>query len=324
MEESFMNGILHRPNLPSGIRLIGWVLAMGFILGTFDQAGAFAPGQDEDSQGYFKGRLGHYPIELYIDQQNNSLNGSYIQRFKLRQRTIELSGYIDPQGQVHLSGKGIFTGRIEGDTFEGVWFRSEDSREKYPFTLSRKDADYYAESYWQEKNLETGGKLDIPGNASIKSLSADSLFSDRWAGMHPLNLDAYPLKGSYRIQLPVEDSSIVSGFNLQLGIYADADSLKQMLKNDSSHVCKVRELQLHDKKVELISYEEGTSSGSHHSNFYFYSLPERKEAYLFHLFYSYTNPWIYGNPYSKEDYQGPYINDMNRLIEIVEMIVTSG
>ena len=319
-----MNGILQRSTRRLDFRIIGWVFALGVVLCSFSPAEALTPGEDEDFNGYFKGRLGHYPIELYLEKQNNSLKGDYIQRFKIRQPTIELTGYIDPQGRLHLSGKGIFTGRIKRDTFEGVWYRSEDSREKYPFTLIRKDPDYDSESYWQENKLETGNKLDIPHNASIKSLSVDSLFSDRWAGMHPLHFNAYPLKGAYRIELPVEDSSIVSGFNLQMGIYADADSLEQMLENDSSYACKVRELELNDKKVELISYEEGTSSGSHHSNFYFYRLPERNEAYLFHLFYSYTNPWMYGNPYSKEDYQGPYINDMNRLIEIVEKIVTSG
>jgi hypothetical protein len=320
----FMNGILKRPHLRLGVWMTGWMFTLGFLLCSFSAAEAFIPEDDDSRDGYFKGRLGHYPIELHIERQNNSLNGTYIQRFKVRQRTIELTGYLDPEGRLHLSGKGIFTGRIQGDTFEGVWFRSEDSREKYPFTLKRKDPDYDSKSYWIRKTLESGNTLNIPHDASIKSLSADSLFNDRWAGMHPLRFNAWPLKGSYRIQLPVEDSSIVSGFNLQLGIYVDADSLKQMLKTDSSHVCKVRELTLNDKKVELISYEEGTSSGSHHSNFYFYKPPEQKQAYLFHLYYSYTNPWMYGNPYSKEDYRGPHINDMNRLIEIVERIVTSG
>jgi len=318
-----MSGIFQRPNLRLNILLIGWLFALGFMFAA-ESAEALTPGQNEDFKACFKGRLGQYPVELFIEKQNSTVSGRYIQRFKSGQRSIELTGYIDAQGQIHLNGKGIFTGRMEGDTFEGVWYRSEDSREQYPFTLTRKDPDYNTESFWQRKTLETGGQLDLPRDAGIKAVSSDSLFSGRWARLHPLEVDAFPVEGAYRIQLPVEDTSIVSGFSLELGVYADADSIKQLLENDSSYVCGIRELELQGKKVELMSYEEGTTSGSHHSNFYFYRLPEQDRAYLFHLFYSYTNPWIYGNPYSKDDYQGPYINDMNRLIEIVEMIVTSG
>src|SRR6056297_3462605 len=167
-----MNGIRERPFLRLSTLLSGWILLLWLPLVLHGTAKAWPHGEDEDFQAYFKGRLGHYPIELYIEKHSRTVSGRYIQRFKSGQRSIELTGYIDPQEQIHLNGKGTFTGRIEGDTLEGVWHRSADSREKYPFTLIKKDPDYYTDSYWQRKTLGTGSELDLPRGAGIKAVSA--------------------------------------------------------------------------------------------------------------------------------------------------------
>lgn len=281
---------------------------------------------DQSNQAFsasYTGRLGHYPIELYIERDQKNLEGKYIQRFKLHQRSIRLTGYIDQKGQLHLDGKGIFTGSFKNGNIEGFWYRSADSREKYPFVLSKKDPSYYSSSYWKNVSLSAGGNLKIPSESSISRLDRDRLFQVSMLLTDSIRKDSGIFMGGYDIDIPIRDSSLVSRFNLHLGVYRDIDSLRQLLPLDSATTLPAEKIKVNSKQLVLMGYEEGTAGGSRHSRFYFYSGPQTPFAYLFHLSFSFANPWIYGNPYSKGDYGGPYINDLNRIIEVVEMISAS-
>ncbi|MBS3777040.1 MAG: hypothetical protein KGY70_17715 [Bacteroidales bacterium] len=282
------------------------------------------PGRQEgDFKRHYTGRLGYYPIELYMEKQQKNLSAEYIQRFKIRQRSIALTGYIDQQGQLHLEGKGIFTGSIQDGRITGYWYRSQDSREKYPFELEQKSPDYYSQDYWTFHKLDSDERLKIPRNSNISRLKPGELFSGRMSQLHPVKKDTAFLQAGYAIDIPIQDSSIVSRFSLELGVYSSIDSLWQLLPGDTSTARAAKSLVLDGNKVDLLGFEEGTTGGSYHSKLYFLQGQGEKYAYLFHLSYSFTNPWVYGNPYSKDDYEGPLINDMNRLIEIVEMIIAS-
>ena len=309
-----------------GIRAFAGVLmilfwGMGFAMPSrADQPPA---GQQGDFKGYYTGRLGHYPIELYIEKQKNNLSGRYIQRFKVRQRSIELTGYMDRQSRFHMEGKGIFTGTIENGRIKGYWYRSQDSREKYPFELEKKSPDYYSQDYWTFHKIHGGARVKIPRNSHVRTLGQEELFSGRMSQLHPVNKDSTHLQAGYAIDIPIHDSSIVSRFNLELGVYQGIDSLYRLLPGDTTTARAAESLQLENRTVHLLGFEEGTTGGSYHSKLYFFNDPSAKQAYLFCLSYSFTNPWIYGNPYSKDEYGGPHINDMNRLIEIAEMIIDS-
>lgn len=281
---------------------------------------------DQNHQAFsasYTGRLGHYPIELYIERDEKNLAGKYIQRFKLHQRSIPLKGYIDQKGQMHLDGKGIFTGSFQNDKIKGFWYRSADSREKYPFVLSKKKPSYYSSSYWKNVRLASGGSLKIPSEGSISKLDPDRLFQGRMLRTDSIRKDSGNFVGGYDINIPIRDSSLVSRFNLHLGVYRDIDSLRQVLYVDSATTLPAEKLTVNSKQLVLLGYEEGTAGGSRHSRFYFYASSQNPYAFLFHFSFSFANPWIYGNPYSESDYEGPYINDLNRMIEVVEMISVS-
>ncbi len=278
---------------------------------------------NQASSAFYSGRLGHYPIELYIERDQKNLEGKYIQRFKLHQRSIPLTGYIDQKGQLHLDGKGIFTGSFQNGVIKGFWYRSADSREKYPFVLSPKDPSYYSSSYWKNVGLDSDGRLKIPSAGSISTLDSHRLFQSRTLRADSIRKDSGVFLGGYDIHIPIRDSSLVSRFNLHMGVYRDIDSLRQLLPQDSATTLPAERINVNSKQVVLLGYEEGTAGGSRHSRLYFYSKPQSPYAYLFHLSFSFANPWMYGNPYSEGDYEGPYINDLNRMIEMVEMIAVS-
>ena len=275
----------------------------------------------DDLKGYYTGRLGCYPIELYIEKDQQNLKGRYIQRYSIGQRSIDLSGYVDRQGQLHLEGKGIFIGTLKDGRFEGLWHRAQDSREKYPFELHEKDPDYYGSDYWTAHPLASGGQIKIPRNSSVERLPVDELFSGRISQLQSIVKDTAYLQQGYRIDLPVQDSAIVSRLKLELGVYRGIDSLQQLLPKEPAAVRAAEILRLDDKQVRLLGFEEGTTGGSYRSMLYFFRSAGNPQAYLFNLSFSYTNPWVYGNPYSKEEYEGPPVNDINRLVEIAEMIV---
>jgi hypothetical protein len=311
--------VLFRANAGMLVLLVGLM----FFMTSPSNKVPVASWQLDNFEGYFIGHLGHYPIELYLEKKDQQLSGRYIQRFKSRQRSIELTGFVEEGGQLHLNGKGIFTGKWTNGQIEGFWYRSADSKEKYPFTLKRKDPPYYASDYWMTKKLSEGVQMSIPRESTLHSTDTSDLFNGRMIRSHSIKKDAQILNQAYTIQFPVRDSSIVSHLNLELAVYQGVDSLRQLLPADSPISFSVEELSLDDKTISLLEFEEGTASGSYRSKLYFYKQPGNQRSFLFHLFYSYTNPWIYGNPYSKDDYEGPRITDMNRLVEIVEMIIAS-
>jgi len=311
-------GIAARRALASVLMIL--FLATGFAIAS--RADHPPDGPQQGFKRHYTGRLGHYPIELYIEKDQKNLTAEYIQRFKVRQRSIALTGYIDQKGQLHLEGKGIFTGSIQEGQLKGYWYRSQDSREKYPFVLEKKAPDYYSQDYWTQQKIISGARLKIPHKGHVKKLQTRELFSGRMSQLHPVKKDSAFLQAGYAIDIPIHDSSIVSRFRLELGVYSGIDSLYQLLPGDTATARAGETLVLNDKQVELLGFEEGTTGGSYHSKLYFLQGQEGKYSYLFHLSYSFTNPWVYGNPYSKDEYGGPYINDMNRLIEIVEMIVS--
>jgi len=316
---SIYRGMVGKALLPGVLMIL--ILAAGL---TFPSQGGQPPSrQDDDFKRYYTGRLGHYPIELYIEKHQKNLSGKYIQRFKLRQRSIKLSGYIDQQGRIHLEGKGLFTGSFQDGQIKGFWYRSQDSREKYPFVLRKKSPDYYSGDFWLVRTLPTGDQLKIPRKAELKRVETGELFSGRMSGLHPINKDTARLQAGYVIHLPIEDSSIISGFSLEMGVYRGIDSLPQLFPGDTTAVRASEPLRLDNRTVRLLGFEEGTTGGSYHSKLYFFQGPGKEKTYLFILSYSYTNPWVYGNPYSRQEYEGPHINDMNRLIEIVETIIDS-
>jgi hypothetical protein len=306
--------------LPAGLALLVLLNASAMLIAQT----ANPPGQsNQDFSAFYTGRLGHYPIELYIEREEKNLEGKYIQRFKLHQRSIRLKGYIDQNGQMNLEGKGIFTGTPQNGMIKGFWYRSADSREKYPFVISKKEPSYYRSSYWKNVGLASGGSLKIPSEGSIRTLDADRIFQGRMLRTDSIRKDSGNFVGGYDINIPIRDSSLVSRFSLHLGIYSDIDSLRQVLYVDSATTLPAEKIEVNSKQLVLLGYEEGTAGGSRHSRFYFYTSPQNPYAFLFHLSFSFANPWVYGNPYSESDYEGPYINDLNRMIEVVEMISVS-
>ena len=222
-----------------------------------------------------------------------------------------------------MNGKGLFIGTLSNGKFEGYWYRSEDSREKYPFVLKQKQPSYYLDHYWVSKSIAGGIKLKLPREARLAVADTGDLLRGHMPYVQSIPRDEKVFEKGYRIHLPLEDSTIVSRFELEMAVYRDIDSLQQLLPVDTTASYPITELKLNDKRLEIFSYEEGTMEGSYQSTLYFYHDSVSHRSFLFHLSYSYTNPWVYGNPYSNEEYEGPYINDMNRLIEIVEMIIAS-
>ncbi|GEM_PF-2797186 len=310
-----------------GVNII--VIAVGLVMMLLSAPAVHAQPRDtSDRPGanfeqYFKGRLGHYPVELHIKRHGDNLTGQYIQRFKFRQRSIPLSGYIDRQGQLHLDGKGIFKGKMENGRIKGFWYRSEDSREKYRFTLHPKNPPYHQPKYWINRQLKGSNSIRIPREASLQMVERNAIFKGRLLQLQSIQEIPQHLEACYRIDLPTPDSSILDRLKLELAVYNDIDSLDQLMPLDTAAGMAADSLLLDDKSVEVVSLQEGTTSGSYHSKLYFYRNDQSEQAFLGHLFFYYTNPWVYGNPYSKQDYGGPHITDMNRLIEMVEMIIAS-
>jgi hypothetical protein len=278
--------------------------------------------QEKRFEQYFTGRLGQYPIELLLKRDGNQLAGNYIQRFRHEQRKISLEGEINDEGKFKVKGKGIFTGKLSDGKLSGHWYRSEDSREKYPFRLEVKNPDYYDEDYWKSAFLGENG-IKIPINTEINEIDKEQFLNDQTVLCQDLLKKTDLLETTYSISFPLEDSSIVTKFYLEVGLYQHTDSLREFLPSDSVIRYHLSSSVLDGVHFQSLSHSEGDTGGSNNSRLYFYKETSNDRAWLFHLFYSYSNPWTYGNPYSEEEYDGPFINDLNRLVEIAETILGS-
>jgi hypothetical protein len=276
-----------------------------------------------DDGKYYTGRLGYYPIELYLDKNGKQLNGAYIQRYMHDQQKIELYGEIDKHGKFKLKGNGIFSGHISNGQITGYWYRSEDSREQYPFSLKEKKTDYHAEDLWESFSLQEGSVLQIPSDAQADTLACDKFMNNQMALCQELDKKTDNIQSVNEICFSIPDSSIVSKFSLEIAVYKNIDSLSTFLPHDTIGRYRIDSMVINGKTFQFFSYGEGTTDGSYNSKIYFITPSAGKYSYLFHLFYAYANPWIYGNPYSKEEYDGPYINNLNHLVEFAEHIIGS-
>lgn len=318
-----MRSLLHEGDLEkiqgTGITLFLFMLFITSSLG----ATGILPKQKSIS-GYYDGRLGHYPIELYIEKEGDQLSGYYVQRYKHEQRNIDLEGEIDQQGSFKLKGQGIFSGRINNGEISGYWYRSEDSRERYSFSLSEKKPEYYSEGFWRKIELHNGVNLKIPVNSEVAEIDKDQFMNNRMVLNQDFDRKTSQMEQVLSISFPIQkDSSIVSKFYLEIASYEGLDSLSDFLPDDTLVHCNTGEMVLGKNNLQWLSYEEGDTGGSYNSRIYFYRDSGANKSIMFHLFYSYANPWMYGNPYSQEEYEGPYINNLNSLVEIAEMIIGS-
>ena len=277
----------------------------------------------DDDGKYYTGRLGFYPIELYLEKNGNQLIGSYIQRYRHDQQKIELYGEIDKQGKFKLKGNGIFSGHIANGQITGYWYRSEDSREQYPFSLKEKNTDYHTDDQWKSFSLHEGPVLQIPSDAQVDTIAHDKFMNNQMALCQEMEKKNSKMQSVYEICFSIPDSAIVSKFALDIAVYQKVDSLSTFLPHDTIGRYRIDRTVINGRTFQFLSYGEGTTEGSYNSKIYFITPSSGRYSYLFHLFYAYANPWIYGNPYNKEEYDGPYINDLNHLVEFAEYIVGS-
>ncbi len=144
----------------------------------------------EDTLQQFFGTIGDIPVEIYLKKIGKNIEGylSYIYYYefpeyyqdkgneKIFEPPKQLSGYINEEKKVQLTGFGIFNGNWEPNKIEGTWTDLHKDSLRYLFRLFLRDNLY--DDWLTYTDYKLGIELKHPPNSIIKIDSGETCCTD--------------------------------------------------------------------------------------------------------------------------------------------------